>query len=122
MATFVIVGGGLAAAKAVEGLRAGGFEDRIVLVGAEHHLPYERPPLSKGYLLGTEGLDQAFVHPPEWYDEHEVDLRLGAPATGIDLDAIRIGTRNVHLTQSIGPVTLLFGEPLAKTPTNNRSG
>jgi 3-phenylpropionate/trans-cinnamate dioxygenase ferredoxin reductase component len=92
MATFVIVGGGLAAAKAVEGLRAGGFEDRIVLVGAEHRLPYERPPLSKGYLLGTEGLEQAFVHPPEWYDEHEVDLRIGAPATGIDLDGRTVTT------------------------------
>ena len=85
--TFAIVGAGLASAKTVEGLRADGFEGRIVLVGAEHHLPYERPPLSKGYLLGTEELETAFVHPPEWYDEHEVELRLGTLVTGIELDA-----------------------------------
>jgi 3-phenylpropionate/trans-cinnamate dioxygenase ferredoxin reductase subunit len=90
--TFAIAGGGLAAAKAIEGLRAGGFEGRIVLVGAEHHLPYERPPLSKGYLLGNEELEKAFVQPPDWYDEHDVDLRLGTNATGIDLDAHTLAT------------------------------
>ena len=50
--TFVVVGAGLAGAKAVEALRAAGFDGRIVLFGDEPHLPYERPPLSKGYLLG----------------------------------------------------------------------
>jgi len=90
--TFVIAGGGLAAAKAIEQLRVGGFEGRIVLVGAEQHLPYERPPLSKGYLLGSEELDKAFVQPPDWYDEHDVDLRLGTNATGIDLDAHSLTT------------------------------
>jgi len=83
--TFVIVGGGLAAAKAVEGLREGGFEGRLVLYGAEHHLPYERPPLSKGYLLGNDPLESAFVHPPEWYDANGVDLRLGTRVTALDL-------------------------------------
>jgi 3-phenylpropionate/trans-cinnamate dioxygenase ferredoxin reductase component len=92
MATFVIVGGGLAAAKTAEGLRAGHFDGRIVVVGAEQHLPYERPPLSKGYLLGTEEVEKAFVHPPEWYDEHEIDLRLGTPVTGMELDAHTVAT------------------------------
>ncbi|MGN6132805.1 MAG: FAD-dependent oxidoreductase, partial [Nocardioidaceae bacterium] len=50
--TFVVVGGGLAAANAVSELREAGFEGDLVLYGEEHHLPYERPPLSKGYLLG----------------------------------------------------------------------
>ncbi len=49
---IVVVGGGLTAAKAVEALRGAGFEGSIVVFGEEHHLPYERPPLSKGYLLG----------------------------------------------------------------------
>jgi len=83
--TFVIVGGGLTAAKAVEGLREGGFEGHLVLYGAEHHLPYERPPLSKGYLLGNDPLDSVFVHPPEWFDANGVDLRLGTAVTEIDL-------------------------------------
>lgn len=85
--TFVIVGGGLAAAKAAETLRDGGFGDRIVLVAGERQLPYERPPLSKGYLLGTEPLSNVFVHPAEWYVDHDVDLRLGITAQTIDLEA-----------------------------------
>jgi 3-phenylpropionate/trans-cinnamate dioxygenase ferredoxin reductase component len=92
MDTFAIVGGGLAAAKATEGLRDGGFEGRIVLVGTERHLPYERPPLSKGYLSGDEELEKAFVHTPSWYDERDIDLRLGTAATGIDLDAHTLAT------------------------------
>ena len=50
------------------------------------HLPYERPPLSKGYLLGNDPLDDRLrARPPEWYDEHDVDLRLGTAVTAIDL-------------------------------------
>jgi len=55
-----------------------------VVYGAEQHLPYERPPLSKGYLLGDSELDSAFVHPPQWYDEQDVDLRLGVEVTALD--------------------------------------
>ena len=84
MSTFVVVGAGLAAAKAVEELREAGFDGSVVLYGAEPHRPYERPPLSKGYLLGDDELDSAFVHPATWYDDHGVELRLGAEVTGID--------------------------------------
>ncbi len=87
MDTFAIVGGGLAAGTAVGELRERGFRGRIVLVGAEHHLPYERPPLSKGYLLGHDELDKAFVHTPDWYADQDVELHLGTTASGIDLDA-----------------------------------
>jgi NADPH-dependent 2,4-dienoyl-CoA reductase/sulfur reductase-like enzyme len=83
--TFVIVGGGLAAGKAVESLRESGFTGRVVVCCAEHHLPYERPPLSKGYLLGDAELESVFVHPPEWYDEQGVELRVGTTVTGVDL-------------------------------------
>ncbi len=92
MDTFAIAGGGLAAAKAIESLRASGFEGRIVLVGAEPHLPYERPPLSKGYLLGSEDLEKAFVQPRGWYVDHDVELRLGTTATGLDPDAHVLST------------------------------
>lgn len=85
--TMVVVGGGLTAAKAVEGLRERGFDGRVVLVGEEGHLPYERPPLSKGYLLGKDPLEKAFVHPSDWYREHDLELLLGTPATAVDLDA-----------------------------------
>ena len=75
--TFAVVGAGLAGGKTAEALRAEGFDGRIVLFGAEPHLPYERPPLSKGYLQGNDERESVFVHPEDWYAEHDVDLRLG---------------------------------------------
>ena len=84
---FVIVGGGLAGAKAAETLRAEGYDGEVVLVSAEAERPYERPPLSKGYLLGSDERDSAFVHPKAWYDEHDVQLRLSTRATALDPDA-----------------------------------
>ncbi|MEZ0578863.1 NAD(P)/FAD-dependent oxidoreductase [Nocardioides sp. MH1] len=80
----VVLGGGLAAARAVEELRERGYDGVLTLVGAEPHLPYERPPLSKGLLLGSDDVDSVFVHEPDWYDDKDVDLRLGAPARRID--------------------------------------
>ena len=66
---FVIVGASLAGAKAAETLRSEGFEGRIVLVGEEPVRPYERPPLSKGYLRGEVNFDAAAVHPEGFYEE-----------------------------------------------------
>jgi 3-phenylpropionate/trans-cinnamate dioxygenase ferredoxin reductase subunit len=84
MTTFVIVGGGLAGAKAAEGLRAEGFDGDVVLFGSEQENPYERPPLAKGYLLGKDARDSVFVHAAGWYPEHNVDLRTGVTVTSID--------------------------------------
>ncbi|MGG5260377.1 NAD(P)/FAD-dependent oxidoreductase [Phycicoccus avicenniae] len=96
--SIVIVGAGLAGATAATELREQGYEGPVVLLGAEDHPPYERPPLSKAYLLGDDPFDKALVHPAEWYAEHDVDLRLGVTATGLDTDA--------HvLTTSAGEVT-----------------
>jgi len=83
-ATYLIVGASLAGAKAAEALREHGFDGRIVLFGEETERPYERPPLSKSYLSGSEDRDAIFVHPAQWYAEHEVDLRLGTRVGGID--------------------------------------
>jgi 3-phenylpropionate/trans-cinnamate dioxygenase ferredoxin reductase component len=82
--TFVIVGAGLAGAKAAETLREEGFEGRLVLVGDEHELPYERPPLSKQYLLGEAPRDGAHVHPAEFYEEQRIELVTGVAATELD--------------------------------------
>ena len=81
---FVIVGASLAGAKAAETLRKEGFAGRVTLIGDELHRPYERPPLSKGYLLGSAERESVFVHPATWYAEHDVDLRLGTRATAVD--------------------------------------
>lgn len=81
--TYVIVGASLAGAKAAEGLREGGFEGRVVLVGDERDRPYERPPLSKGLLTGKQGRDKTYVHEEGWYADHDVELVLGATVTGL---------------------------------------
>ncbi len=83
--TIVVVGGGLAGGTAVTELREGGYDGDVVLFAAEDHLPYERPPLSKGYLLGKDPLDKAFVHDAAWYAEHDVEVRTGTAVTGLDL-------------------------------------
>jgi 3-phenylpropionate/trans-cinnamate dioxygenase ferredoxin reductase subunit len=80
----VITGAGLAGAKTAEALRDQGFDGQIVLVGEETHRPYERPPLSKGYLIGKAEGDSLHVHEESWYAEHQVDLQLGVAVTGID--------------------------------------
>ena len=82
---IVIVGGGLAGAKAAEALRAAGYDRALTVVADEAHLPYERPPLSKGYLAGTTTFDDAVVHPERWYADNHVDLRLGTRADELDL-------------------------------------
>ena len=84
MTTFVIVGGGLAGAKAAEALRTEGFDGEVVLFGSEPDRPYERPPLTKGYLLGKDERDSVFVHKAGWYAEHDVDLRSGVTVAMID--------------------------------------
>lgn len=82
--TFVIVGGGLAGAKAAETLRAEGFTGRVILICDEGDYPYERPPLSKGYLLGKDQRDSVFVHEPAWYARNDVELHLGQTVDAID--------------------------------------
>ena len=87
----VIVGGGLAGAKTAEALRAQEFEGDVTLLAAEPHLPYERPPLSKGYLIGKASFDEAVVHPEDWYRDHRIDLRRGTRAATIDAIGHRVG-------------------------------
>ncbi|MFI0902969.1 NAD(P)/FAD-dependent oxidoreductase [Streptomyces sioyaensis] len=110
-ATYLIVGASLAGAKAAQALREEGFEGRVVLLGEEDERPYERPPLSKGYLLGSDERDTVYVHPPQWYAEHDVELRLGATVTAIDpaahevtlADGSRIGYAKLLLTTGSSP-------------------
>src|ERR1700690_135073 len=81
---YVIVGASLAGAKAAETLRGEGFTGPVVLIGDEAERPYERPPLSKDYLLGKAEREAIYVHPASWYAAKGVELRPGAPVPGID--------------------------------------
>jgi 3-phenylpropionate/trans-cinnamate dioxygenase ferredoxin reductase subunit len=82
--TFVIVGAGLAGAKAAETLRAEGFDGRLVLLGDEAERPYERPPLSKGYLRGETDRASLYLHPEGFYAAHGIELHPSSPVRSID--------------------------------------
>ncbi len=86
-APIVLVGGGLATGTAVRELRAQGYAGDLVVIAGENHAPYERPPLSKGYLLGNEPAEKALVNAESWYAEHDVDLRTGVTVETVDPDA-----------------------------------
>src|SRR4030095_16605400 len=81
---FVIIGGGVAAAKAAEGLRAAGGEGTAVVLAAEPELPYERPPLPKASLRGEAGRDYVRTHDEAWYRDHDVELLLATRASTLD--------------------------------------
>ena len=81
---FVIVGAALAGGSAAAALREGGFDGEITLIGAEPLMPYNRPPLSKGYLRGEDRFEDQLVNPPAYYAEHRIDLRLGLRADAVD--------------------------------------
>ena len=108
---YVIVGASLAGAKAAETLREEGFGGPIMLIGQETERPYERPPLSKDYLLGKADRETIYVHPESWYAEHGVDLRLGTRVTGLDpgahevslADGSRAGYAKLLLTTGSSP-------------------
>jgi 3-phenylpropionate/trans-cinnamate dioxygenase ferredoxin reductase subunit len=87
---FVIVGAGLAGAKAAQTLREDGFDGEVMLLGEELERPYARPPLSKGLLLGTAERDTVFVHEAGWYAEHDVDLRTGVGVAAVDRSARQV--------------------------------
>jgi 3-phenylpropionate/trans-cinnamate dioxygenase ferredoxin reductase subunit len=103
--THVIVGASVAGAKAAETLRTEGFDGRVVLLGAEPHRPYERPPLSKQLLRGESEVNDAFVHSERFYEDNDIELRVGARVT-----EIRPQTRTVTLGggESIGYDRLLL--------------
>ena len=110
MSHVVVVGAGQAAASLVAKLRSKGFEGRVTIVGEEFALPYQRPPLSKAYLLGDMALDRLFLRPEAWYAENDVTLRLGARVDTIDraakslqLDGEAIGYDMLALTTGAVP-------------------
>jgi 3-phenylpropionate/trans-cinnamate dioxygenase ferredoxin reductase component len=90
--TVAVVGASLAGLRAIETLRRQGFDGRLVLVGAEPHLPYDRPPLSKQLLAGEVQPEQIALRGS--YDEFDLELRLGTRAVSLDLAASAVGLDN----------------------------
>ncbi|HEU4400103.1 MAG TPA: FAD-dependent oxidoreductase [Actinomycetota bacterium] len=111
----LIIGGGVAAAKAAEGLRAAGGEGSAVVMTAEPELPYERPPLSKDFLRGEVGREKTRTHDETWYREHDVDVLMATRASTLDPS-----TRTV--TTEIGDQLRYGGLVLATGATPIRLG
>ncbi|UUZ60123.1 NAD(P)/FAD-dependent oxidoreductase [Nocardioides sp. B-3] len=91
-APIVIIGGGMAAGHAAVELRENGYDGELVVFADEPHPPYERPPLSKGYLAGKASLEDTYLKPLEWYGEHRIDVRPGTRVDSIDTDAHLVRT------------------------------
>ncbi|MDQ2894445.1 MAG: FAD-dependent oxidoreductase [Actinomycetota bacterium] len=109
---FLLIGGGLASANCARWLRRRGAEGSILLVGREPDLPYDRPPLSKGYLRGSEDRAGALVHDADWYADQQIEALTRTSAMKLDLAA-----RTVKLSdkQEVG-----FGQALLATGANVR--
>src|SRR3989454_2553417 len=86
MPTIAIVGASLTGASAAATLREEGFDGRVVLLGAEPQLPYDRPPLSKAYLRGGMPFEKTLLRQPEFYRERNIETRLGTTVTSVDVD------------------------------------
>ncbi len=109
MTKVVVIGAGQAGLSLVAKLRSKGFDGEITLIGEEPVPPYQRPPLSKGYLLGDMALDRLYLRPEPYFEEHQIDLRLGQPVDAIDVEAktVRLGEDEVpydHLALTTGSV------------------
>jgi 3-phenylpropionate/trans-cinnamate dioxygenase ferredoxin reductase component len=109
-ADFLLVGGGMASANCAAELRRRGAEGSIVLVGREPEPPYERPPLSKEYLRGEQGREDAYVNPPEWYEENGVELRTRTNVMSLDTEA--------RVAKLQGGDEVRFGKALLATGAN----
>ncbi|MET0350819.1 MAG: FAD-dependent oxidoreductase, partial [Rhizobacter sp.] len=88
--TLVIAGASCAGVQLAASAREMGFDGAIVMVGDEPHLPYQRPPLSKGVLDGRTAIDQIGLRGPSFYDEQRIELLLGRRVTGLDTAARRV--------------------------------
>ncbi len=99
MSGIVIVGAGQAGATLSEKLRSGGYDGDITLIGEEPHLPYQRPPLSKKYLLGEMDVERLYLRPESFYQDQSIDVRRGVSVMSIDR-----AEKLVHLSdgQSLG--------------------
>jgi 3-phenylpropionate/trans-cinnamate dioxygenase ferredoxin reductase subunit len=84
MTTTIVIGAGQAGAEVASKLRDQGYDDRILLIGQENYLPYQRPPLSKKYMAGEMALERLFLRPQEFYQDKNIELRIGKTAYQID--------------------------------------
>jgi 3-phenylpropionate/trans-cinnamate dioxygenase ferredoxin reductase subunit len=120
--TIAVVGASLAGLRAAETLRAEGHRGTVIVIGAEPHLPYDRPPLSKQFLAGTWGLDRVLLRPPEKITALELDLRLGHSAGALDVEGHTLELDDGSTVPFDGLVLATGAHPRALPHTTPRSG
>ncbi len=109
----VIVGGGLSGGMVAQEYREAGGDGSVLIVGREQHPPYHRPPLTKEFLRGEKPVEETYMHPAEWWTQHQVDLRLGTEATRLDPDA--------HTVELAGGETIEYGRLALATGATPRT-
>ena len=112
---IIIVGAGQAGGQAAVSLRLMGYDGPVLLIGDEGHVPYERPPLSKALLAGEIPTERIYLKRPDYYEQHKIDLRLGARVTTIDRAAkiVRLESREAL---AYGKLLLATGSKVRKLP------
>lgn len=98
MRHIIVIGAGQAGSSCVVKLRNGGFDGNITLIGAEPQPPYQRPPLSKAYLMGDMALERLYLRPQSFYGEQGIDLRLGTTVDAIDTEGRQIAVNGGMLS------------------------
>ncbi len=116
MSGIVIVGGGQAAASTAAKLRSLGYQGDIILLGEENVAPYQRPPLSKAYLLGDMPLERLTLRGEDFWDEHQITLRLGTRVDAIDVaqKQVRFGGEQL----SYDDLVICTGAPPRRLPAD----
>jgi NADPH-dependent 2,4-dienoyl-CoA reductase/sulfur reductase-like enzyme len=120
--TVAIAGGSLAGLRAAEALRSDGYQGRIVMIGAERHLPYDRPPLSKQFLAGKWGLDRLKLRDPEKIEEGKIEFRLGLRACALDVAGHRLDLEDGGALEYDGLVIVTGSHPRQLPGTENVPG
>ena len=111
MSRIVIVGASLAGVRAAESLRQGGFTGEVTIVGAEPHMPYDRPPLSKKYLAGEWDADRTALRKPEVFDELRAEWLLGVPAASLDAESRTVTLADGRTVQGDGVIVCTGATP-----------
>jgi 3-phenylpropionate/trans-cinnamate dioxygenase ferredoxin reductase subunit len=119
---YVVIGGGLAGGRACEAIRRVDKSGSVALITSELHRPYQRPPLSKGYLTGKEGLDQVFLKEESFYAENDIELVTSATAEALDPDSHTVTLAQGRAVQYEKLLLAMGGRPIRLPLPGNELG
>ena len=98
MKRIIVIGAGQSAASLCSKLRSEGYDEEILLFGEERFLPYQRPPLSKKYLMGAQSLERLYIRPERYYTDNKIDTKLGFAVSNINPKEKKIYINNTYFS------------------------